>query len=179
MISVPSILSAPSGKTYGTGGSFIRSTRLSTKSGDGPATQSTTLWIPVDSVWRSRAGGQPPIANVNLPLARGDTALLSGPSGAGKSTLVRAIAGIWPFGRGEIRMPLDARVLFLPQKPYLPIGTLRDVVSYPMPAGGVDDATLREALDAVGLPELARRLDDAARFQTSNGAWPPAAGSGR
>ena len=47
--------------------------------------------------------------------------------------------GIWPFGRGEIQLPQDGRVLFLPQRPYLPIGTLRDVVSYPMPAGGVDD----------------------------------------
>jgi ABC-type uncharacterized transport system fused permease/ATPase subunit len=57
-----------------------------------------------------------------------------------------------------------ARILFLPQKPYLPIGTLRDVVSYPMPAGGVDDATLREALEAVGLPELTGRLDEAGHW---------------
>ena len=57
-------------------------------------------------------------------------------------------------------MPKDARVLFLPQKPYLPIGALRDFVSYPMPTGGFDDATLCEALAAVGLPELARRLDE-------------------
>jgi vitamin B12/bleomycin/antimicrobial peptide transport system ATP-binding/permease protein len=108
--------------------------------------------------------GHPLLADVNLSLARGDTVLLWGPSGAGKSTLIRAIAGIWPFGCGEIRVPRDARVLFLPQKPYLPIGTLRDVVSYPMPAGGVDDATLREALDAVGLPELAWRLDEASHW---------------
>ena len=53
-----------------------------------------------------------------------------------------------------------AQVLFLPQKPYLPIGTLREVVSYPMPAGGVDDVTLREALEAVGLRELAGRLNE-------------------
>ena len=108
--------------------------------------------------------GQPLVAGVNLSLARGETAVLWGPSGAGKSTLVRAIAGIWPFGRGEIRVPRDARVLVLPQKPYLPIGTLRDVVSYPRPAGGVDDATLRETLEAVGLPELAGRLDEAAHW---------------
>ena len=105
--------------------------------------------------------GQPLMANVNLSLLRGDTVLLGGASGSGKSTLVRAIAGIWPFGRGEVRVPLDARVLFLPQRPYLPIGTLRDVVSYPMPAGGIDDAALREALEAVGLAELAGRLDEA------------------
>jgi len=126
---------------------------------DGEATR-----LAVEGIALDLPGGQPLIANVNLSLARGDTALLSGPSGAGKSTLVRAIAGIWPFGRGEIRMPPDARVLFLPQKPYLPIGTLRDVVSYPMPPGVVDDATLRQALDAVGLPELAWRLDEAGHW---------------
>ena len=104
------------------------------------------------------------MANVNLSLRRGDTVLLGGASGSGKSTLVRAIAGIWPFGRGEIRAARDARILFLPQRPYLPIGTLRDVVSYPMPAGGVDDETLREALEVVGLPELAGRLDEAAHW---------------
>jgi vitamin B12/bleomycin/antimicrobial peptide transport system ATP-binding/permease protein len=108
--------------------------------------------------------GQPLIADVNLALARGDTVLLWGPSGAGKSTLVRAIAGIWPFGHGEIRLPRDARVLFLPQHPYLPIGTLREVVSYPMPAGGVSDAILRTTLEAVGLPELAGRLDEAGHW---------------
>jgi vitamin B12/bleomycin/antimicrobial peptide transport system ATP-binding/permease protein len=108
--------------------------------------------------------GQPLIADVNLALARGDTVLLWGPSGAGKSTLVRAIAGIWPFGHGEIRLPRDARVLFLPQHPYLPIGTLREVVSYPMPAGGVSDAVLRATLEAVGLPELAGRLDEASHW---------------
>jgi vitamin B12/bleomycin/antimicrobial peptide transport system ATP-binding/permease protein len=108
--------------------------------------------------------GQPLIAGVNLTVTHGDTALLCGPSGAGKSTFVRAIAGIWPYGRGEICVPHNAHILFLPQKPYLPIGTLRDVVSYPTPAGGVDDATLREALTAVELPELAGRLDEAGHW---------------
>jgi vitamin B12/bleomycin/antimicrobial peptide transport system ATP-binding/permease protein len=104
--------------------------------------------------------GQPLIANVNLSLQRGDTVLLGGPSGMGKSTLLRAIAGIWPFGQGEIRSSRDERFLFLPQKPYLPIGTLREVISFPMPAGGTDDVTLREALELVGLPGLAGRLDE-------------------
>jgi putative ATP-binding cassette transporter len=104
--------------------------------------------------------GQPLIANVNLSLLPGDTVLLGGASGSGKSTLFRAIAGIWPFGQGEIRRPRGRHVLFLPQKPYLPIGTLREVVSYPMPVGGLDDETLREALVAVGLRELAGRLSE-------------------
>jgi putative ATP-binding cassette transporter len=108
--------------------------------------------------------GRPLIADVNLSLFRGDTVLLGGSSGSGKSTLLRAIAGIWPFGSGEIVGPAEGRLLFLPQKPYLPIGTLREVVSYPMPAKGVDDATLRETLAAVGLSRLAGRLDEAAHW---------------
>jgi vitamin B12/bleomycin/antimicrobial peptide transport system ATP-binding/permease protein len=111
-----------------------------------------------------RPDGQILIANVNVSLRRGDTVLLTGASGSGKSTLVRAIAGIWPFGRGEIRAARDARILFLPQRPYLPIGVLRDVVSYPMPAQGVEDGSLREALEVVGLTELATRLDEAAHW---------------
>ena len=108
--------------------------------------------------------GQPLMANINLSLRQGDTVLLGGASGSGKSTLVRAIAGIWPFGRGEIHVPQGARVLFLPQRPYLPIGVLRDVVSYPMPADGVDDKTLRDALEAADLKELTGRLDEAAHW---------------
>jgi putative ATP-binding cassette transporter len=119
-----------------------------------------TAHMTVDGVDLSLPDGEPLIANVNLVLLPGDTVLLGGASGSGKSTLLRALAGIWPFGRGEIRGPREARILFLPQKPYLPIGTLREAVSYPMPAGGVDDATLSAMLDAVGLPDLAKRLDE-------------------
>jgi len=114
----------------------------------------------VDNVELDLPDGQPLIAEVSLSLGRGESALMSGPSSVGKSTLLRAIAGIWPFGRGEIRVPSNTRVLFLPQKPYLPIGTLREAVSYPLPAGGVDDSDLRKALDAVDLPQLAGRLDE-------------------
>ena len=108
--------------------------------------------------------GQPLIADVNVSILRGDTVLLGGASGSGKSTLFRAVAGIWPCGRGEVRGPRDRNVLFLPQKPYLPIGTLREVVSYPMPSDGVDDVTLREALEAVGLSRLAGRLSEAGHW---------------
>jgi vitamin B12/bleomycin/antimicrobial peptide transport system ATP-binding/permease protein len=111
-----------------------------------------------------RPDGQPLMANINFSLRRGDSVLLSGASGSGKSTLIRAIAGIWPFGRGEVRAAPDARILFLPQRPYLPIGKLRDVVSYPMPADGVADGTLREALEAVGLPQLTVHLDEEAHW---------------
>jgi ABC-type uncharacterized transport system fused permease/ATPase subunit len=103
---------------------------------------------------------QPLVANVNFTVRRGDSVLLCGPSGAGKSTLLRSLAGLWPFGSRQISMRFNPRILFLPQKPYLPIGTLREVVSYPMPAGCVDDATLRETLEAVGLQHLAGKLDE-------------------
>jgi putative ATP-binding cassette transporter len=89
-----------------------------------------------------------------------DRILVSGPSGSGKSTLFRAIAGIWPFGKGQIHVPEHARVLFLPQKPYIPIGTLRAAVSYPGAAGTFDDSAIREALEAVRLGSTANRLDD-------------------
>ncbi len=116
--------------------------------------------LSVAGVDLDRPDGHHLMANVNFSLRRGDTVLLSGASGSGKSTLVRAIAGIWPFGRGEIRAARDARILFLPQRPYLPIGKLRDVVSYPMSGSGVADETLREALEAVGLGQLSGRLDE-------------------
>jgi putative ATP-binding cassette transporter len=122
---------------------------------DGKATHLT-----VEGVDLHLPNGQLLIADVNLSISRGDTVLLGGGSGSGKSTLLRAIAGIWPFGSGEICAARDARILFLPQKPYLPIGTLREVVTYPTPAGGVEDAALREALDAVGMSQLSGRLDE-------------------
>ena len=120
--------------------------------------------LTVENVDLPLPDGRPLVTHVNLSLLRGDSVLLGGASGSGKSTLFRAIAGIWPFGRGEIRASPRARVLFLPQRPYLPIGTLRSVVSYPMPAAGVDDATLREALEAVDLAGLAGRLDEAGHW---------------
>lgn len=97
-----------------------------------------------------------------LDLARGERVLLSGPSGSGKSTLLRAIAGIWPHGHGEVAIAAGARVLTLPQRPYLPVGTLRGALAYPDPLENYDDERLREALEAVGLPALAGQLDESA-----------------
>jgi putative ATP-binding cassette transporter len=119
--------------------------------------------LAVDGVDLDLPDGTPLVADITLSIVPGDTVLLGGASGSGKSTLFRAIAGIWPFGRGEIRTASGARTLFLPQRPYLPIGTLREVVSYPV-AGEVDDAALCEALDAVELGHLGARLDEAAHW---------------
>jgi putative ATP-binding cassette transporter len=103
--------------------------------------------------------GRPLIAPFDAAIGRGEKVLLTGPSGSGKSTVFRALAGIWPFGAGVVRRPV-ARVLFLPQKPYLTVGTLREQVSYPSAPGTFDDETCRTALAECGLAHLADRLDE-------------------
>ena len=95
-----------------------------------------------------------------LTAAPGEAVLLTGVSGGGKSTLFRALAGIWPFGGGRVEVPANTRALFLPQRPYLPLGTLRRAVAYPSAAGDFADAAVCEALEAVGLAHLIPRLDD-------------------
>ena len=100
------------------------------------------------------------VMDANAAIDAGAHALLTGPSGSGKSTLFRAFAGIWPFRRGHIEVPSGARVLFLPQRPYVPLGTFRDVVSFPASAGTLDDASVAEALRACGLDAFIKSLDD-------------------
>jgi putative ATP-binding cassette transporter len=97
-----------------------------------------------------------------LSAAPGDRVLITGPSGAGKSSLFRAVAGLWPLGEGSIVLPAGADVLVMPQRPYFPLGTLRQAIAYPVPAERVTDRDLREALAAVRLDHLAPRLDEEA-----------------
>jgi putative ATP-binding cassette transporter len=104
--------------------------------------------------------GAPIVPDLDFQIEPGERVLVQGPSGSGKSTLFRAIAGIWPFGRGQLQLPCQARMLFLPQKPYMPIGTLRAAVSYPTASGAFDDQAIREALQAALLAPLADRLDE-------------------
>ncbi|SDR61237.1 putative ATP-binding cassette transporter [Rhizobiales bacterium GAS113] len=97
-------------------------------------------------------------------LRHGESVLLNGPSGAGKSTLFRAISGIWPFGDGAIRVPANAKVMLLPQRPYVPIGTLRAALTYPAAADAFPDAMVRATLDDVRLSQFADRLDEEAHW---------------
>ena len=100
------------------------------------------------------------LAAGRLEFEPGQSALISGPSGVGKSTLFRAIAGIWPFGQGTVHLPADAKLMFLPQRPYLPVGTLRQVLTYPHTDSRIGDERLREVLRLSNLPELQDRLDE-------------------
>ena len=114
----------------------------------------------IDNVALSLPNGQPLISASSATIKSGENLLICGPSGSGKSTLFRAIAGIWPFGNGRMRLPASFRVLFLPQRPYLPLGTIRDVVSYPASTVEFSDEQIKDVLNAVGLPQLVNRLDD-------------------
>jgi putative ATP-binding cassette transporter len=102
--------------------------------------------------------GQPLLAATTLRLRQGESVLVTGPSGAGKSTLFRAIAGIWPYWKGRISLPKGAKLLFLPQRSYLPIGTLKQAACYPGEPNRFSDEIVVETLKAVGLPQLAADL---------------------
>jgi vitamin B12/bleomycin/antimicrobial peptide transport system ATP-binding/permease protein len=99
------------------------------------------------------------LSNASLQVRPHEDVLVTGPSGSGKSTLFRALAGIWPYWRGRISLPKGARLLFLPQKPYLPIGSLKRAVAYPDDPAKFSDDEVLAVLDAVGLPHLQERLD--------------------
>jgi len=109
-------------------------------------------------------GGSPLIEPVTVTLKANEAVLLKGESGSGKSTLFRVLAGLWPFASGRLRLPAGAKPLFLPQRPYMPIGTLRDALWFPSPPDRARDDEARESLAAVGLPGLAARLDDSAHW---------------
>lgn len=108
--------------------------------------------------------GKPLVSADNITIASGESVLIAGPSGTGKSTLFRTIAGIWPFGVGAIHVPKGARVMVMPQQPYFPVSTLAAAVSYPDMPERFSAAQIAEVVTAVGLPQLAARLDQEAHW---------------
>jgi len=105
------------------------------------------------------ANGTSVIHDASVEIRQGERVLIQGESGTGKSTLFRAVAGLWPWGAGEIETPPRAEMMFMPQRPYLPLGPLRGSVSYPLPPGLFEDADVVAALREVGLEQLATQLD--------------------
>jgi putative ATP-binding cassette transporter len=100
------------------------------------------------------------IRHANATIRQGERILMVGQSGAGKSSLVRAICGQWPWGRGEVQLPRGVEIFVVPQKPYIPLGTLRNAIVYPALPEEVRDGAILEALNGVGLGNFITRLDE-------------------
>jgi vitamin B12/bleomycin/antimicrobial peptide transport system ATP-binding/permease protein len=100
------------------------------------------------------------VDDADVTVQFGERVLVAGESGTGKSTLVRAIAGLWPWGGGEITLAPDAKLFLMPQKPYIPLGTLRRAATYPRAAEDFGDEDITDTLELVGLGHLTEKLDD-------------------
>ncbi|MDB5371879.1 MAG: hypothetical protein JWP04_521 [Belnapia sp.] len=112
----------------------------------------------------AQADGTLVINDANAEIQPGERVLIVGESGSGKSTLFRAIAGLWPWGSGEIRIPPRSAMMFMPQRPYLPLGTLHAAVAYPMPARRFARPAVEAALTRCGLDHLIPRLEEEERW---------------
>lgn len=110
------------------------------------------------------ADGRHLLAGAEMTVSPGERLMLSGRSGSGKSTLLRAMGRLWPAGHGSIRMPAE-RYLFLPQKPYLPIGSLREALSYPQSGDTYPQERYAQVLETCRLPHLVSRLDESNHWQ--------------
>ncbi|MBC3375118.1 ABC transporter ATP-binding protein/permease [Pseudomonas sp. SWRI92] len=110
------------------------------------------------------ADGRHLLTHAELNVEPGERVMLSGRSGSGKSTLLRAMGHLWPAGHGSILLP-SARYLFLPQKPYLPIGSLREVLSYPQAGDIYPNERYAQVLETCRLPHLVSRLDESNHWQ--------------
>jgi putative ATP-binding cassette transporter len=118
--------------------------------------------LEVDDVGVRTPGGEYLLRDLDFRLEPGDALLISGPSGIGKTVLLQSLAGLWPFVSGSVRLPSSRTdAMFVPQLPYIPLGDLRAVVSYPHEPGVVDDREIQQALVKVALSHLAIRLNEA------------------
>ena len=97
---------------------------------------------------------------LSMAVPAGKYLLVSGGSGCGKSTLLRALAGIWPYGSGTVTLPDGWRTMFLPQRPYLPLGSLRRAIYYPQPVPEQETADLQGLMDRFAIGHLSGRLDE-------------------
>lgn len=105
--------------------------------------------------------GQLLVEALDVRLDPGDSVVITGPSGTGKTTLLESLAGLWPHASGRVEFPVAGReVMFVSQLPYIPLGDLRTVASYPRPQGEVDAARVQQALIKVALPHLVIRINE-------------------
>ena len=131
--------------------------------GDGPALHLQDLSVQLND-------GTAVVGDTDVAIASGERVLIAGDSGSGKSTLVRAIAGLWPWGGGSIEVKRGAKMFLLPQRPYVPIGTLRRAATYPDAPASRSVEDVADAFRQVGLEQLVDKLDEEAPWdQTLSG----------
>ena len=104
--------------------------------------------------------GRTLLNHLDFALAPGDRILITGDSGCGKSTLLRAISGIWPFGKGEVQVPDGNQCFFLPQRPYLPLGSLRDALLYPQESSLFVDEEIKDVMKKCELADFIERMHE-------------------
>ncbi|MDU4962096.1 MAG: ABC transporter ATP-binding protein/permease [Sporomusaceae bacterium] len=117
-----------------------------------------TAALTVKSLNIDLPSGEPLLRSINLQVEPGSSLLITGASGCGKSTLLRSLAGLWPFGAGEVQLPRDRKIMFVPQRPYLPLGSLRDALRYPG-TEAVSDSLIRSAMVQCKLEDFIPYLD--------------------
>lgn len=127
-------------------------------------TENTSGNLTLDDVTLYLPNGRATLDEAHVSIAPGEHILIVGGSGSGKTAFVLALAGVWPWGTGSIHMPPRASVLFLRERPYLPLGTLRAAIAYPAPLQRFDDAAMTSALKMVGLEYLHPSLDREERW---------------
>ena len=130
------------------------------------ATERLTLTRGEDETLRLRdlsvahRDGRVVVDSASVDIAPGDKVLIGGESGTGKSTLIRAVAGLWPWGSGEVILPKTAQIVFVPQRAYVPRATLREVTTYPANADAFTTEQIQDALKRCGVGYVAAKLDD-------------------
>lgn len=116
--------------------------------------------IHIHNLSLAHRNGRVVIDDASIRIQPGEKVLIAGESGTGKSTLIRALAGLWPWGSGRIAFPRDTPYAFVPQKPYLPRGTLKDTLLYPDNGAAVPDTDIVKAMERCGLGYLGKRLNE-------------------
>ncbi|WP_230530868.1 ABC transporter ATP-binding protein/permease [Microvirga roseola] len=124
-------------------------------------------WLSFENLSIALSDGSIIIEDATAEVQIGERVLIVGESGSGKSTLFRAIASLWPWGSGVIQIPQPEYMMFLPQRPYLPLGTLRAALCYPAAPGTFNDEMVKAALERCGLADFIGHLDEEKRWDQS------------
>lgn len=126
--------------------------------------ESTNNSIGAKGLTLYKPDGREMISNLTFTINKGESLMISGPSGRGKSTLLKALTGIWPYGKGTIEGPAGDKRIFLPQKAYMPMGTLRDIIVYPSSGVDISDHQIIDMLRLCQLEHLVDRIDEVANW---------------